>query len=290
MTERKFGRSYRIVIDPKDGGEPIIVAMPLTVQFWMKRNLMSSMNYLSVDIYNLGPALRDRIFQDRFVVRDRTITFEGGYDSLSMMFKGVIFEANSSRDGTNIITRIEARDGNYDVSTTKTFQTIDKGQTLKDVLSYLTGQFPTLERGAIGNYDQVLERPVVLNGNTYELLKRYSDNDVHIDNNKIFILKRNEVIEGEVPAINIDSGLLETPRRDEGFISVTTLFEPRITIDQIIDLNSEIMPIYNGQYKVCGILHQGIISESVNGACRSTFDLWTGNTIFEMVKQDGQEP
>jgi len=290
MTERKFGRSYRIVIDPKDGGEPIIISMPLTVQFWMKRNTMSSLNYLSVDIYNLGESLRDRIFQDRFVVRDRTITFEGGYDSLSLMFKGIIFEASSARDGTNIITRIEARDGNFDVSTTKTFQTIEKGQTLKDVLEYLTGQFPTLERGAIGNYDEVLQRPVVLNGNTYDLLKKYSAGDVHVDNNKVFILKRSEGIEGEVPAINIDTGILETPRRDEGFLSVTTLFEPRISIDQIIDLESEIMPVYNGQYKVQGVLHQGIISEAVNGACRSTFDLWTGNTIFEIVREDGQEP
>lgn len=287
MSGEKFGRSYRIVIDPKDGGEPIIISMPLTVQFWMKRNTMSSLNYLSVDIFNLGPALRDRIFQDRFVVRDRTITFEGGYDSLSLMFKGIIFEANSSRDGTNIITRIEARDGNFDVSTTKTFQTFEKGKTLKDVLEFLTGQFPTLERGAIGNYDEVLRRPVVLNGNTYDLLKKYSAGDVHVDNNKIFILKRNEAIEGEIPAINIDTGLLESPRRDEGFLSVTTLFEPRITIDQIIDLNSEIMPIYNGQYKVQGVLHQGIISEAVGGPCRSTFDLWTGNTVFETVATDG---
>lgn len=287
MSEAKFGRSYRLVIDPKDGGDPIIITSPLTCQFWMKRNTMSSLNYLSVDIYNLGPQLRDRIFQDRFVVRDRTITMEGGYDSLSLMFKGIIFEANSSRDSTNIITRIEARDGNFDVSTTKTFRTIDKGQSIKQILEFLTGQFPTLERGAIGNYDDVLQRPVVLNGNTYDLMKRYSAGDVHIDNNKIFVLKKNEGIEGEVPAINIDTGLLESPRRDEGFLSVTTLFEPRITIDQIVDLKSEISPIYNGQYKVQGVLHQGVISESVNGPCRSTFDLWTGNTVFEVVPTDG---
>ncbi len=284
----KFGRSYRITIDPKDGGEPIIVSMPLTVQFWIKRNTMSSLNYMSLDIYNLGPALRDRIFQDRYVVRDRTITMEGGYGSLSLMFKGIIFEANSSRDGTNVITRIEAKDGSFDASTTKTFQTIEGGKSLKDVMQFLSGQFPTLERGAIGNYDEVFKRPVTLNGNTYDLLKKYSNNEVHIDNNKIFILKNNEVIDGEVPAINIDSGLLESPRRDDGFLNITTLFEPRITIDQIVDLESKIMPIYNGQYKVQGLLHQGIISEAVNGACRSTFDLWTGNTIFERIAVDAQ--
>lgn len=287
MTSQKFGRSYRVVIDPKDGGDPIIIAMPITVQFWVKRNTMSSLNYMSLDIYNLSPNLRDRIFQDRYVVRDRTVTLEGGYDSLSLMFKGIIFEANSARDGTNIITRIEARDGNFDVSSTKTFQTIERGKSVKDVLEFLTGQFPTLERGAIGSYDDTLNRPVVLNGNTYDLLKKYSAGDVHVDNNKVFILKKNEVIEGEIPVINIDTGILETPRRDDGFLNVTTLFEPRVTIDQIIDLQSAIMPIYNGQYKVLGVMHQGIISEAVGGACRSTFDLWTGNTVFEIVGQNG---
>lgn len=283
----KFGRSYRIVIDPKDGGDPITIALPLTCQFWIKRNTMSSLNYCSIDIYNLSPKLRDRIFQDRFSVRDRTITFEGGYNTLSLMFKGIIFEANSSRDGTNVITRIEAKDGSFDVSESQTFQTIESGKSLKDLMEFLSGQFPTLEKGAIGNFTDIFKRPVVLNGNTYKLMKEYSSNKVHIDNNKIFVLKDNEVIEGELPAINIESGLIESPRRDDGFLNVTTLFEPRITINQIVDLKSSIMPIYNGQYKVQGILHQGIISEAVNGSCRSVFDLWTGNTVFERIAVDG---
>lgn len=283
MTSAKFGRSYRLVIDPKDGGPPIIVTMPLTVQFWLKRNTMASLNYLSVDIYNLGPALRDRIFQDRYVVRDRTITMEGGYDSLSLMFKGVIFQANSSREGTNIITRIEARDGNYDVGTSMTFQTLDKGKTLKDVFKFLAGQLPTVEMGAIGEYTDVLSRPVTLNGNTYELLKRYSNNEVFIDCNKIYVLQKDEIVAGDLPEINVDTGLLETPRRDEGFLTVTTLFEPRITIKQQIDLKSSIMKVYNGQYQVLGVMHQGIISEAQNGPCRSTFDLWVGNHVFRRV-------
>jgi hypothetical protein len=112
-------------------------------------------------------------------------------------------------------------------------------------------------------------------------MRKYSNNKVHVDNNKIYVLKDNEAIEGDVPAINIDSGLIDV-RRDAGFLNVTTLLEPRITIDQVVDLKSPINPIYNGQYKCLGILHQGIISEAVGGACRSVFDLLTGNTIFEV--------
>lgn len=267
-----------------DGGPPIIITMPLTAQFWVKRNTMSSMNYMSIDLYNLSKSLRDRIYQDRFTPRNHTIILEGGYDTLSLMFSGDIYEANSAREGTNIITRIEARTGIYDVTTTMTFQTLDAGKTLKDVFNFLIGQFPTLERGAIGDYNEVLLRPVNLNGNTYDLLKKYSNGDVFIDNGKVYVLKRNEVVPGDIPLISVDTGLLETPRRDDAFLTITTIFEPRVTIDQSIELKSAILPVYNGTYKVCGIMHQGIISGAVNGACRSTFDLNAGNKVFKIVQ------
>jgi hypothetical protein len=283
----KFGRNYRITIDPKDGGPVIVIAMPLTVQFWMKRNTMASLNYMSIDVYNLGKSIRDRLFQDRFFVRDKTITFEGGYDSLSLMYSGNITECSSAREGTNIITRIESLVGVYDVASTLTFQTLDKGKTLKDVFNFLTGEFPTLQRGAIGDYDEVLLRPVTLNGNTYELLKKYSNGDVFIDNGKVYVLKRNEVVDADIPIIDIDTGLLETPRRDDAFLSITTLFEPRVTMKQKIELKSAIMPVYNGTYAVCGIMHQGTISEAVNGSCRSVFDLIIGNKTFKRIAGNG---
>jgi len=280
----KLGRSYRVTIDPADGQDPIVIGLPLTCQIWMRRSQMASLNYLTIDIHNLSPRVRDRIFQDRFEYRDRTITLEGGYDSLSLMFKGYIFEAGSSREGTEIVTRIEARDGNFDVMQTRTFQTISKGKTLKDVFEFLIGQFPNLEKGAIGNYDEVLQRPVTLNGNTYDLLKEYSDGQVFIDKNRVFVLKDNEVITGDIPLLNVDTGLLETPRRDDGFLSISTLFEPRITIKQSVELQSLVQPIYNGEYQVVGIQHQGTISEAVAGSFVTTIELWVGNNKFQIVE------
>jgi hypothetical protein len=50
---------------------------------------------------------------------------------------------------------MELKSGNYDMTTTKTFQTISGGQSLKEVLGYLAGQFPNLERGVIGSFPDV---------------------------------------------------------------------------------------------------------------------------------------
>lgn len=276
----KFGRSYRLTVDPNDGGDPIVIMMPITVQFSVQRNTQASLNTFNIDIYNLSERLRSRIFQDRFTQRFRTVTFEAGYDTLTTLFKGFIFEANSAREGSDIITSIEARDGSWDTVNTMTFQTIGKGQTVGDLLKTLIGNFENLGLGVVGAFNDVLGRPAVLNGNTYDLIRKYSDGNVFVDLGKVYVLKPNEVIEGELPVISAASGLLESPRRDDAFLKVPTLFEPRISMGQIVELDSTVMPIYNGQYKVLGALHQGIISEAVGGRCRSTFDLFTGSQIF----------
>jgi len=281
---KKFGRSYRLVIDPKDGGDLIVIQLPLTINFTVQRDTQASLNHLDIDIYNLSETQRNRIFQDRFVRNDRTITFEAGYDSLSMIYTGNIFYANSWRKGTEIVTTISALAGLYDISQKMTFQTLASGSSIKEVLEFLVGELTkgseTLGRGAVGDFPEVLQRATVLNGNTYDLIKKYSGGNVFVDNGKVFVLKDSEVIPGELPLLSPETGLLDTPRRDAAYLTVNTLFEPRVTISQMVELQSSVLPVYNGSYKVIGINHQGTISSAVGGPCRSMFKLLTGTTIF----------
>ena len=60
----KFGRNYRLTISPAPGdtGDDIIVTMPFTIQFEIQRAAQSSLNYANIEIYNLAPKTRDRIF------------------------------------------------------------------------------------------------------------------------------------------------------------------------------------------------------------------------------------
>lgn len=283
----KFGRSYRLTLDLKDGGDPIIITMPLTIQFTIQRNTMASLNNATIDIYNLSEKVRNRIFQDRFRPQIRRVTLEAGYDNLATVFTGNIFEANTKRHGTNLVTTITAFEAKYDIQTSMTFQTFTSGKTVGDVLKFLTGQFQNTEFGAIGDFSEPLNRPVVLNGNTYDLLKKYSANQVFVDLNKVYILKNNEVVEGQVPDLTPETGLIDTPQRDDAFMTVTTLFEPRVGMGQVVNLKSSVMPVYNGSYKVTGVLHQGIISEAVNGPCRSVFNLLLGAELFGEFKTVG---
>jgi len=48
------------------------------------------------------------------------------------------------------------------------------------------------------------------------------------------------------------------------------------------------LKIYNGQYKVIGMVHSGIISEAVGGSCTSRFNLLLGSRYFGRLKTVGQ--
>lgn len=288
IVGEKFGRQYRITIDPKDGYGEIIIELPFSCQFWVERNIMSSMNHMSLDIYNLGADIRNRLFQDKYTKAYRQIQLEIGYDNLTTVFEGELWECNSSRNGPNIITRIEALTGEFDSSNTITNKTVEAGTSRTDIYKYLISDFPNLTVGNIGDFRDVLNRPVALSGNTWELMKKYSDNQCFIDNNEIHVLNGDEVLDDAVLVLDASTGLIESPRRGEGNITLTTLLEPRVRVNSLVEVNSTIMPTYNGQYKVLGISHQGMISNSVNGSARSTFNLYTGPLRFKGVDSASQ--
>lgn len=283
----KFGRSYRLTIDFDDGTPSIVIGLPFTMQFTVNRKIFSSLNTCYVDLFNLGPKVREIIFQEPMVARNKTLTLEAGYDELVTIFKGSIYQAASYREGTNIITSIECLSGQWQISNSTVYQTLNKGQTLGDIYKFLAGQLPGITVGAIGDFPEKLERPVVLNGNVWEIFKRYTGNKVHIDNQRVYVLKNNEAVQGAISVISLDSGILQTPKRAGGFINLSTMFEPRVQIEQQVSLVSTVQPIYNGTYKVAGIQHTGIISEAVGGDCRTMLDLWVGNQTFKTVVSNG---
>lgn len=284
MTQ-KFGRNFRITIDPKDGKPPILITMPFTIRFWLQRMALADLNTMSLDIYNLSKANRDRIYQDQWIpgidptlqtdtVPGRTITVELGYQNLYRVFTGVIQEASTAREGTELITRIEALDGRFSIANTQTYQTLESGQSIANVLQALINEFsPNLTLGAIGDFPTVLNRSVTLNGPTWDLLEKYSDNNVYIDNGKIYVLRDNEVLSGQISTINDSTGLLETPRRADGQLIVTSLLEPSIEMFTQVNIQSSVNTLYNGQYRVSGVRHEGTISGAVGGRCTTTLTL-----------------
>lgn len=282
----KFNRAYKCTIDMGDG-EAIIITPPLTINFSINRSTSSSSNNLELKIFNLAKKTRNRIYADRFTKNlYRRITLEIGYgDNLSTVFIGNIFTANSARQGSDIVTSITALDGGFDTYNTRTSKTYSSGITKKEVVEDLIKEFPNINQGKLGEIDGTFNRPVVVDGNTFGLIKKYTDNRVFIDLEQVNILSDDEVVAGYIPLINSASGLIGTPQRNDAFLTIQTMLEPSIIMGQIIAIESSVQPIFDGQYKVLGLTHSGTISESIGGTCRSTFNLLIGTQLFGEYKE-----
>lgn len=277
----KFGRRYRLTIHMTDDPEIIIIEPPFTIQFNIERGISSSQNTMLLEIYNLGEVLRNRIYQDPWTkFTNNVVILEAGYNNLSVIFTGYIQQASSVRQGSDIVTTISAFDGFLDLVNTQSSKTMAAGALNKDVIQTLIGDFKNLNLGAIGDFAGEFKRPVVLNGNTYVILKQYTNNACYVDLGKVYALQDNEVIGGDIPVIDSSTGLLQTPQRSDAYLNILTIFEPEISLSQVIQLSSEVLPLYDGQYKVIGITHSGIISEAIGGQCTSRFTLLLNNSYF----------
>lgn len=276
----KFGRRYRLTVETNEDDEAIIIE-DLTIEFNIVRSTMASLNSMKLSIYNLNQESRNKIFQDRFNPKTyKKIVLQAGYDNLSIIFIGNIFEAHSARNGVNIITTIDARDGGFDTVSELTSKTLPAGTSFRDLISNLISDFPNLQQGNIGNIEGATRRPVVLDGNTFQLIRKYSDDSVYIDLETVNVLTDNDVVEGDLPLITSETGLLATPRRADSYLTIDTIFEPRIIMGQLLDVKSDISPQFDGQYKVIGLSHAGIISQTVGGQLTSKFNLLVGSQIL----------
>ena len=120
-------------------------------------------------------------------------------------------------------------------------------------------------------------------GNTWDLIFFYGEGYAFMDNGRVKILQPEEVLQSQIPVITAESGLLQSPKRTDTMLEFTMIFEPRITLKQILYLDSSVNSIFNGYYSVMGYTHKGMISPTVNGDCTSQVLLWRGSQALRVV-------
>lgn len=282
----KFNRQYRLTLKLTEEDNAVVIEPPFTISFSVQRNISSSLNQMRLNVFNLGKVLRQQIFQDRFNIKKyKKVILQAGYDKISTIFVGNLLEAYSLRQKQDIITYINAQDGGFGVRNSYSNFSMKSGATFKDTISRLFQDMQNIATGKIGDIEGSHKRGSVFNGNTFNLLRKQSKENVFIDNEIINALKDNEVIEGNVFLISSETGLLGTPRRKDAIIEVDLLFEPKIIIGQIVELKSRIDSRFDGQYKVIGIGHNATISEAIGGNAKTTLQLFIGTQLLGGFKQ-----
>lgn len=282
MASSKFGRNYILNVQTSDG-QTLTVELPFTIEFDITRKILTSANVAQFRIYNLNTNHRSQIRKNinltGFDDQNRIVQILAGYGTnLALMFEGYITQAWSVREGMNFITQIECFDGGFAFTNSMsntTFPALTEQKTvIESLVSDLAGA--GVKPGVVSPnaFQGQLSRGNAYSGNTCDLLRQITNGNFYIDNGKAFALSDNECISGPITTINAASGLLNTPVREQTIIRFEMLFEPKLLVGQQVTLDSltadkEI----NGDYKVVGLKHRGMISDSVCGEAITTVEL-----------------
>lgn len=295
MPERlKFGRGYLLRCEnPRFPGGNIEIRLPFTVEFDIQRNNFPSNNTGVIKIYNLAPEHRYLLTHDRWdpgynSVSTINITFFAGYGpgpAWPQVFKGNTQRAWSVREGVNFVTYLDCADGGRAYGNAITNRDFAGGTPIQEVYQALIQDLLPfgVSIGAVSRFVGTLAKGQSFSGSTIDILRQLSNSNFFIDNLKMNILRQPDAIGGPDILINAESGLLGTPIKEDQYLMFDMLFEPRISVGTIVNVQaSSSLPTYNGPHRVKSIHHKGTISDAVCGDAITSLSVEAG--VFQTVQ------
>jgi len=274
----KKSPNYKIII--YSSTDTVTISYPISCKFSITREVLSDNNKASVQIYNLSPATREKIFQDAYTVdweKFKYIHIYAGYgEKMPLVFKGRILQAYSHKTGgsVDVVTDIQAMA--LDVFDCTSSYTFKAGTTKQEALQTMVLDMPNVSLANLGKLEGEFKTDTTFEGNTMDCLSQLTGGTVFVDNETVNCIDLNEVIDVPVPVISDESCLLETPMRRDANLVVKTVFMPDLIIAQLCEIKSRISPNFNGQFKVIGFTHDCVFSETQAGSRTTTINLWIG--------------
>ncbi|HSH51861.1 MAG TPA: hypothetical protein VK982_09095 [Bacteroidales bacterium] len=237
-------------------GGQVIIKPPLRIAFDAQKSISGQLNKGSVQIYNLSEQKRLAIVKDPEDAKRIPIELRIGYqDRLELMFKGNIQECKNERQGADIVTKIDVLDGGFDYLNSVSSVTVKGGEL---AIEAALADMKNTAKGAVTDRP-TLTRPKVLVGNTARIISDMigPDEDWYIEDEKLYIIKKNEVIGSYISLVSAKTGLISTPTRKMKDVTFKTLLNPSIKPGRRIKLESVTAPYLNGVYKIHTINYTG---------------------------------
>ena len=250
----RFKRDYELIIGL--GDQAIIVKPPLRVSFTVDKSIEGGLNKLSLKIYNLKSQNRFQLAKDPEEQAVISLILRVGYEgSVETIFKGTVQKGESSEPSPDIVTTLDCRDGGFDFINSFTSRTV-KGKDL--AVDKILEDMPNTQKGKITAQNSLI-RPTVLVGNSAKLIDQQLNDDEtwYIEDERLFIIKENEVISTLIPLVSAKTGLMNTPQRQNQKVTFNTMMNPTVKIGSRVALESINAPHLNGIYKVNSISYKG---------------------------------
>lgn len=302
----KFNKIYQLRVQrgfpfggtaksPKSG-EWVVIELPITIEFTVDRTAYSDANTTSIKIYNLSQDTRAKLFHDRFLYPDPTMPrsakndvrfvelfagYEGERQVMSLIFSGNLFYGNSTRKGSEMITELECMDPAIWTYNNISSANFGKGSTEADIIKGLlldAGYKNAIVGKSFENKIYNNDRSAIFHGNTMKLIKDIvGDGIFDIDNEMPIVLGKGETIGTAImPTINSSSGLINVPVKTNQALIVPLMFTPQLQVGQYVKIDAKETASYsdyNGDYRIVGVRHQGVISGTHDAQTTTTLSL-----------------
>ena len=292
MSDILFDRKYALLIGPKYSGrenDPNGIKIEgLRVTFKCEKNLEKNPNAITLEVYNLSKDSRSLLEENS--TRDLatgevtkwdpkthppTIIFNAGYaQNIKNLFVGNTARVVTKRVGTDIITTIEAGDGEEAFAKARLDKSFAPGTKVNDVLTNIKAALG-LDKGqekGIDLKDQFLNG-MTLSGparNHLDMITERQGLEWSIQNNQLQIIPRGVYTDEEVILLNSETGLIGTPTKTkiinkslvkgadgkevESGVTCTALLNAEIKPGRRIKIESEFI---NGVFRVQKVTHSG---------------------------------
>jgi len=255
LTTPRFNRTYTLEFDI--GSRTEVIKPPLRISFEVDKSIMGGLNKCRIQLYNIEERKRLALAKDAEQQGKRIpIRLSCGYqDRQELIFKGTIFTGGTERQGADLVTTIESQDGGFDFTNSFTSRTVEGGKRAVDSVRQ---DMPNTDEGKITERP-MLTRPKVLVGNSAQLIDEMvgPGETWYIEDERLYIIKDNEVTSRFIPVVSAATGLISTPTRSSQQVTFQTLINPTVKIGVRVQLESTTAPFMNGIYKIETITYSG---------------------------------
>lgn len=266
-------------------GESKTVTYPLTCEFNIERSSNSMAKHCTLNIYNISASTRlseffrhDRVLDFGII---KILEFSAGYNgNMTTCFRGIINEAYSTRQGSDIITTIMATDeGSSSVNRQLMSITFKKDTTFVDAFNNVAGNLKYVTPTLRGVLEGSFKTDTTLYGTPLQILNQITNNHTFIDNSELKMLNNNECTDDEVLILSDKTGMIGMPKVRSNWITAEMLFNPNVNIFQRVELTSKALNTTKGIYKIYSINHQGVISGAIGGQRITTIGMMLSNKL-----------
>lgn len=230
---RNWLRVARVTVGSNGNG---VLIENLRIQFEVVKSVDETPNSGIIKIFNLHPNTIAKI------INDDDVLLECGYaDSQHLVFTGNIKYVYHYRDKTDIITEIEAGDGDIDYRKAVINETLAAGATYDHLVDKSVKTLTKTKKGHVNVKKHGRLRGKVVSGNTRDVLRDVSlecGANWSIQDGALHMISVNDVLPGDAIVFTSETGMLGSPEINDKGIAARCLLNPLLRVNGTVKLDN----------------------------------------------------